>query len=163
MKKYLQLFVLALAFVSCTAQETPTQFTTEALNDTFIGLDNEKISFQNILEKHKGKTIMIDVWASWCSDCIKGMPKVKAIQEKKPDVVYLFLSADKAVEKWKIGIEKFQVKGDHYFMPKGMKSVFSKSIDLDWIPRYMVVDPQGTIKLFKAIKADDDQLLKALN
>ncbi|QRM87919.1 redoxin family protein [Lacinutrix sp. WUR7] len=163
MKKHLFIFLVSVLFISCKPQETPTQFTQEALNDTFISLGNEKISFKNILEKHEGKTILIDVWASWCIDCIKGMPKVKALQETNNDVVFLFLSADRSLISWKTGINKYPVKGEHYFMPKGMKSVFSKSIDLDWIPRYLIIDPQGNIKLYKAIKADDSKLLKALN
>lgn len=163
MKKHLQIFLICILFISCKAQETPTQFTEEALNDTFITYEGENISFKSILEKHKGKTILIDVWASWCSDCVKGMPKVKALQETNTDVVFLFLSADKSFESWKKGIIKYQVNGEHYYMSKGMKSIFSKSIDLDWIPRYLIIDPQGNIKLFKVIKADDSQLIKALN
>lgn len=163
MKKHLLIFILSITFWSCKAQEAPTQFSAEALNDTFISIQNENISLKNILEKYKGKTIFIDVWASWCGDCVKGMPKVKVLQEKYKDVVFLFLSADRSLESWKKGIEKYQVNGAHYFMPKGMKSVFSKSIDLDWIPRYLIIDPQGNIKLYKAIKADDSNLLQALN
>ena len=91
------------------------------------------------------------------------MPKVKALQEANTEMVFLFLSADKSITSWKKGINKYQVKGEHYFMPKGMKSIFSKSIDLDWIPRHLIIDAQGNIKLYKAIKADDSELLKALN
>jgi thiol-disulfide isomerase/thioredoxin len=42
-----------------------------------VNTENEPIAFSEILKKYEGKTIVIDVWASWCSDCIKGMPKVK--------------------------------------------------------------------------------------
>ncbi|MFD2541933.1 TlpA family protein disulfide reductase [Lacinutrix gracilariae] len=163
MKKHLLVVCFSILFISCKAQETPTQFTQEALNDTFISFEGENISFKQILEKHKGSTILIDVWASWCGDCIQGMPKVKVLQETNTEMVFLFLSADKSITSWKKGINKYQVKGEHYFMPKGMKSIFSKSIDLDWIPRYLIIDAQGNIKLYKAIKADDSELLKALN
>ncbi|MGB1308407.1 MAG: TlpA family protein disulfide reductase [Oceanihabitans sp.] len=163
MKKFLHIFLISLLIVSCTAQEAPTKFTEAALNDTFVSTNNQNILFKEILEKHKGKTILIDVWASWCGDCIKGLPKVKALQNNNKEVVFVFLSADRSISKWKNGINKHQVKGDHYFMPKGMKSVFSKSIGLNWIPRYMLVDPEGGIKLYKAIKADNKQLLNALN
>lgn len=163
MKKHLFIFLVSILFISCKAQETPTQFTQEALNFNFISSEGENIYFKNILEKHKGKTILIDVWASWCGDCLKGMPKVKALQESNSDVVFLFLSADRSLESWKKGIDKYRVKGEHYFMAKGMKSDFGKSIDLDWIPRYLIIDPEGNIKLYKAIKADDSKLLKALN
>lgn len=36
------------------------------------------------------------------------------------------------------------------------------SMDLDWIPRYMILDHTGAIKLFRAIKADDKEILNYL-
>ncbi len=153
--------VILITFFSCNT-EKPTQFSEEALNDTFITLQGESIQFKDILNKHKGQTILIDVWASWCRDCIKGMPKVKSIQEENPDVVYLFLSLDKNLNSWKKGIEKHQVKGEHYYMKSGWKGPFGDFLNLSWIPRYLVVDKEGNIKLYKAIKATDKNILKSL-
>lgn len=161
MKKMNILLVALISFLSCS-KDTPTQFSQDALNDTFVTLSGETIPFNEILTKHKGKTILIDVWASWCKDCIKGMPKVKTLQENNTDVVYVFLSLDKNMDSWKRGIDKYQVEGDHYFMQSGWKGDFGTFIDLDWIPRYVVVDETGTIKLFKAVKADDSKLINAL-
>ena len=142
--------------------ETPTTFSDAALNDTFISLDGESIQFKDILKQHEGKKIVIDVWATWCRDCIVGMPKVKKLQEKFPDAAFVFLSLDRTQKAWKSGIEKYDVEGDHYYMQSGWDGAFGKFVDLDWIPRYMVVDSDGTIKLFKAIKADDKKIKKAL-
>ena len=161
MHKMNYILVILLTFFSCNT-EKPTQFSEEALNDTFITLQGENIQFKDILNKHKGQTILIDVWASWCRDCIKGMPKIKKIQEENPDVVYLFLSLDKNINSWKKGIDKYQVKGEHYYMQSGWKGSFGEFLDLDWIPRYMVVDKQGDIKLYKAIKATDNNIIKSL-
>jgi hypothetical protein len=36
-------------------------------------------------------------------------------------------------------IEKHQLKGDIYGNDQ-MKGVFAKAIDVDWIPRYIIVD-----------------------
>jgi len=35
-------------------------------------------------------------------------------------------------------------------------------LDLDWIPRYMIIDKQGGIKVFKAIETTDITLLNNL-
>jgi thiol-disulfide isomerase/thioredoxin len=32
------------------------------------------------LKKYKGKTLVIEVWASWCGDCVKAMPKLKDLR-----------------------------------------------------------------------------------
>ncbi|WP_326282788.1 TlpA family protein disulfide reductase [Tamlana sp. 2201CG12-4] len=155
------LLVLLISVLSCNT-ETPTKFSEEALNDTFISLEGNTIAFKDILEQHKGKSIVIDVWASWCGDCIKGMPKVKALQKEYPEASYIFLSLDRKQGAWKRGIKKYDVQGEHYYMKSGWEGPLGKFIDLDWIPRYMVVGPEGGIKLFKAIEADDNQVTKAL-
>ena len=77
----------------------------------------------------------------------------------------MFLSVDRAQDKWKGGIEKLGIEsGDHYFITAGWKgSTFCSSIDLDWIPRYMIVSPEGKITLFKAIETNDKELINTLN
>ncbi|MBU2951404.1 thioredoxin family protein [Tamlana agarivorans] len=162
MKKIVYLLVILLSFTACNAQ-TPAKFTEAVLNDTFLSLEGESVALKNILKVHEGKDIVIDIWASWCSDCIKGMPKVKALQEKHPDVAYVFLSLDRKLSAWKNGIKKYKVVGEHYYLDNGKKSAFGDFVNIDWIPRYMVVDAEGNIKLFKAIEADDKKIEQILN
>lgn len=161
MNKIKLLVLVCLAFLGCNAQE-PTIFSEEALNDTFITLEGETIPFKDILETHKGTTLVIDIWASWCKDCIAGMPKVRALQEQHQEVSYIFLSLDKTQEAWKKGIKKYQVNGSNYFMQSGWKGPFGTFVGLDWIPRYMVVDKEGKIKLYKAVEADDTKIKDVL-
>jgi len=162
MKNLLYTLCLALGLCSC-GKAQKTAFTEEALKDVMLTLDEKSLSFEEILKKYKGKTIVIDVWASWCPDCIKGMPKVEALQQQFPNAVFLFLSYDKTPESWKKGIEKYNVKGEHYLIQSKWKGgAFSNSIDLDWIPRYMIIDKTGAIALYRAIEADDEKLITTL-
>lgn len=163
MKKILLILSIVMTTISCTnAQEK--QFSEEALNGTLINLDGKEISFREVLEKHKGKTVLVEVWASWCSDCVKAMPKLKEIQKENPDVAYVFISMDKSFEKWNEGIKKHEVIGDHYWVndEKGMKGSFGQSIDLDWIPRYIIVRGEMEVTLYRAIEKDFDKINKAL-
>ncbi|WP_338359596.1 TlpA disulfide reductase family protein [Yeosuana marina] len=161
MNKINYILLVCLVFFSCNAQD-PTTFSKEALNDTFVTLQGDEITFNDILEAHKGSTLVIDIWASWCKDCVGGMPKVKELQKEHPEVTYIFLSLDKTQDAWKKGIEKYEVEGNHYFMQSGWKGPFGTFIGLDWIPRYMVVDKEGQIKLFKAVEADDAKIKNIL-
>ena len=161
MKKIKYILLLLITAFSCNTN-SPTQFSEAALNDVFETLNGESITFKDILETQKGKTIVIDIWASWCSDCIKGMPKVKALQQEYKDAAYIFLSLDRTQDAWIRGIKKYDVQGEHYFMPSAKKSTFGEFVNIDWIPRYMVVDSKGNIKLFKAVEADNNQIIEAL-
>ena len=161
MKKIITLLSLFFTFLSCNSEQ-PTQFSEAALNDSFLNLEGKSTTLKNILDTHKGKTIVIDIWASWCSDCIKGMPKVKALQEQFPDVAYVFLSLDRGQDAWKRGIKKYNVKGDHYYLPNAKDCDFADFVNISWIPRYMVISKANEIVVFNVIEADDNKLIEAL-
>jgi thiol-disulfide isomerase/thioredoxin len=159
--KKLIILLIAFATFSCTKAQK-SHFSKESLSEKLLAVDGSQVAFKDILQKHEGNTLVIEVWASWCGDCIKAMPKIKELQANNPDVSYLFISADKTVDKWKIGIEKHELKGDHFMMNDGMKGVFGKAIDLDWIPRYIIVDKTGKIVLYRAIETDFDKINETL-
>lgn len=160
MKKIVYLLIVLVVFASCG--EPPLQFSEESLNEKAITLQGNEVTLKEILEAYKGQTVLIDVWASWCGDCIKGMPTVKEIQSNYTDVAYVFLSVDRNETAWKRGINRYNVVGDHYFLPKGQKGAFGDFLNSNWIPRYMVIDSDGAIKLFKAKKATDQRIIEAL-
>lgn len=154
---------LLLVISNVHAQET-VSFSPEALQDTFLSLEAKPITFQEILDKNSRKTVLIDIWAGWCRDCIVGMPIVKELQEEYEDVVFVFLSLDQDLSRWKQSIERFKIeKGQHYFSTGGWQSPFNKSIDLDWVPRYIIVNKEGEMSLYKATKASDEEIKKILN
>lgn len=151
------------SIVENTTESNQQTWNKTALNKEFEILNGDFVSLQNILAQHQGKTILIDVWASWCPDCIKGFPALKELQQNQPDVVYIFLSLDRAKDKWKTAIEKYDLQGEHYYLNETMKGEFGQSINLDWIPRYILVDAQGNIALKKAIVANDPILINTLD
>jgi thiol-disulfide isomerase/thioredoxin len=160
MKKIILLLLITL--ISCNSNQ-PKEFSEKALQDMLIALDGSKITFREVLYHNKGKKILIDVWASWCKDCIVGLPVAKKLQKEFPDVAYVFLSVDFGKPSWKRFITKYNLVGQHYNLPKGMNTGdFVDFINLGWIPRYIVVDEKGGIQLFKATKASDKRIREAL-
>jgi len=83
MKNIFAFTLLITTILSCQ-NRLETQFSEEALKDELINLKDESVSLESILEQHKGNTIFIDVWASWCKDCLKGLPGVKMLQADSP-------------------------------------------------------------------------------
>ena len=159
--KNLALFLIAFATFSCS-QAQKTEFSKNALSETLLTIDGSQIKFGDIIKNQQGKTTVIEVWASWCGDCVKAMPKLKELQANNPEVSYVFLSMDKTADKWKEGIAKHQLNGLHFMANDGMKGVFGKEIDLDWIPRYIIIDKTGKIVLYRAIETDFDQINSTL-
>lgn len=145
-----------------TKEMPGTPFEESTLNETFTTLEGNEILFKDILKQHEGKVTIIDIWASWCPDCIKGFPKLVELQEQFPNANYVFLSLDKTTDKWKEAVEKYNLKGSHYHINQKMKDSFGTSITLDWIPRYIVINAKGEVILPKAIVADDPNLLNII-
>lgn len=159
--KKIAFLIIAFVTISCTNAQK-TAFSKKALSETLLTPSGKQTSFQNILNKNKGKTTVIEVWASWCGDCVKAMPKMKELQENNKNVSFVFLSMDKTADKWKEGILKHELQGDHYMSNDGMKGVFGQAIDLDWIPRYIIIDKTGKIVRYRAIETDFDQISEML-
>lgn len=155
MKKIL---VLLMTFVIISCSNAQKDFSKEALSENLLSTNGTQITFENILKKYKGKNLVIDIWASWCADCIKIMPKTKELQTNNPETAYVFISMDRTVDKWKEGIIKHELKGDHFMANDQMKGVFGKAIDLDWIPRYIIVDKTGKIVLYRAVETDFEKI-----
>jgi thiol-disulfide isomerase/thioredoxin len=161
MKYLLKMLMITFLLVSCQ-KKILTEFPPEALQESMRAMDGQSLTFETILKKHKGKTLFVDIWASWCRDCLVGLPAIKEIQKNNPHLTYLFLSLDRNETGWKKAIQKYKLTGEHYYVASGMKGTFGKSIGLTWIPRYMIVNPDGSIKLFEAIETNDKALLAAI-
>jgi thiol-disulfide isomerase/thioredoxin len=160
MKKILLLLVV-LSIVSCSNAQK-TEFSKQALESSLLTTDTIEITFEKSLAKHKGKIVLIEIWATWCGDCVKAMPKIHELQANHPEIDYLFISMDKAEDKWKKGIKKYDLKGEHLLAKDQMNGLFAKAIDLDWIPRYIIVDKTGKIAVYKAIETDFELLNNTL-
>jgi len=171
MKIFILSFSIFLFSFSSYSQDAPApeylikqDFPDSVKNLTLTSLDGKTIQFSELLNTHKGEKVVIDIWASWCRDCIGGLPKVNDLQKKTQgeNVVYVFLSLDKEEAKWKSAIERFTINGEHFWITAGWKNPLSNYIVLDWIPRYIVLDENGKIILPKAITADDKKLTDVL-
>ncbi len=165
-RTYVLLFAV-LAVQAAVAQQAPavskTAFTAEALQQPLFALDGKQTTAGNVLEAYKGKTVLLYIWAMWCPDCLKGFPELKAFQAANPDVPVVYFSLDREEQRWKDGIEKFGLKGAHYWFKTEWKNDFTNAIDLNWIPRYLIINPAGGIAHYYAVKADDPALQQAVD
>jgi hypothetical protein len=57
---------------------------------------------------------------------------------------------DKTADKWLTGIDKHELKGDHFMANDQQQGVFGNRFGL--VPRYIIVDKTGKIVLYHAMK-----------
>ncbi len=167
MKKLIQLFLVSVSVV-IFAQKIPeinkNEFSKEALQQKISSLEGKKSSISEVLKKHEGRILIIDFWASWCRDCILALPATKALKEKNPEIDFVYFSLDRSHEQWKRGLNKYNIaEQENYWFDEGWKNNFNNYIDLNWVPRFMVIDQTGKIAKYYAIHPSDPDIQKTID
>ncbi|MGC6434376.1 MAG: TlpA family protein disulfide reductase, partial [Crocinitomicaceae bacterium] len=117
---------------------------------------NGKPAFNGVVEntdgnmvellKYSGKPLLIDVWASWCSPCLKNMKFLEPIKEKyKDELCVIYVSVDEKSKDWITAIEKNNLSANVNYLTRGKQSEFARFYDISSIPRYILIDKEGNI------------------
>ncbi|BDD09235.1 hypothetical protein FUAX_16670 [Fulvitalea axinellae] len=98
-----------------------------------------------IKEKHKGKVIYLDLWATWCGPCKGEMPFAKKLKAKMKgkDVAFVYLCGSSREGDWKSSIVDMDISGDHYFLNREQTTEVLKMFDSRGFPTYRVFDKEG--------------------
>jgi thiol-disulfide isomerase/thioredoxin len=162
MRKLLLFFTLSIFGLGCSQkvpQANKTGFSKEALAQKLEDEEGKTITIQQILDQHKGKVVVLDFWAGWCRDCLKALPKAKELEENNKNIDFVFLSLDRSKEGFEKSLERFEMKDkENYWFASGWKNDFNNYVDLNWIPRYMVIDQKSAIAKYYAISPEDPEI-----
>jgi thiol-disulfide isomerase/thioredoxin len=111
----------------------------------------ENGNLEPVLEKLRGKVIVMNVWATWCVPCVKEFPDLLELREKYHDkgVELVFLSVDDPDElesKVYPFLMKMDVKFETYIRSSGDEQDFVNGVDESWsgaIPLTLIYDRTG--------------------
>ena len=101
----------------------------------------------------RGKVVVLDFWASWCGDCRREFPAVKALYEQYGQntpsgfpVQFVSISFDHDADAWKSAL-----RDQDFGWPQGSNLIrwkenpVSEAYGLHWIPTIYVIDPEGNV------------------
>ncbi len=113
-----------------------------------------------ILDKYKGKAVVVDIWATWCGPCKAGHSQMKPLKEelKNEDVVFIYLTGPTSpADTWQKMIGS--IDGDHYYLTKEQYSYILNKHESQGIPTYLVFDREGRLT-FKNIGTTSNKNMK---
>lgn len=189
--------IFCIAFLGCfylsaqpIAQSTPINFSSSLTNNSpeaqplTIGDKMPDILFENVLNyksnkaklsDFKGKLVILDFWATWCSSCIKNFPKMDSLYNQLGNQVQIVLVNTKSTgdskEKIEDFLNKWKIKHPTFQIPIAILDTIANTyfshlliphyawIDADRIVRAITSSEQVTKQNIQSLLADGSKSL----
>jgi len=103
----------------------------------------------------KGKTVFINIWATWCAPCVAEMPGINKLYGKlkdDPDVVFLMISEDRDFQVAKDWVAKKDFDFPIYKLASRLPDVYETNV----VPTTVIISSEGKIVVKKTGMANYD-------
>jgi thiol-disulfide isomerase/thioredoxin len=128
--------------------------------------DETVYDFKKVLEREKGKVVLVDFWASWCGPCRKETPflekMISSINDSK--FIVVSISMDKDSKAWERAskMDGFDKKKHNYLIVDWEKSSLYSDYKIKTIPRYILFNKTGEIIDDDAPRPSNKELKKLI-
>ena len=97
----------------------------------------------------RGKYVYIDLWASWCTPCLKEVPALQKLEKelKNDKVVFLSISIDAKEDAWKKKMQEKNMHGNQLWDPTNS---LGQALNVKGIPFFAIYDPEGKLYMHGA-------------
>lgn len=170
--------MVALAWMALSgaamAQDMDAKYATDLLKPgteaPLFTLKNQSGKPVSLAEQLKqNKYVVLDFWASWCPDCRKEIPNVKALVDQYKDygLEVIGISFDTDTAAWNSCVRKNDMTWTHVSELKKWKreTEIDRTYHINWIPTMYLIGPDGKVILGTVeqprLQAAVDSLAKA--
>lgn len=111
---------------------------------TFTGLDGR----QHGLNESRGKHVLIDFWASWCSPCVAKLPEVEALRKQyatQPGLVVLGANLDQQPARAERLLRRYKLPWQHALLGDWSATDVPKRFGVASVPTYVLIGPDGRV------------------
>lgn len=105
--------------------------------------------------EYRGKTVFLNIWATWCGPCRAEMPSIQKLYEStgSDSIQFVMLSIDREEDLEKV---KQYVASKEFTFPVFIAGGLPEQLQVQIIPSTFVISPEGEIVYEKAGLADYD-------
>ena len=99
---------------------------------------------QTIIDKYKGKAVLIDLWATWCGPCRAGHKTMAPMKEqmKGQNIQFVYITSPSSPPTtWQEMIK--DIDGDHYYLTEEQYEYILDKYEAPGIPTYAIYDAKG--------------------
>ena len=107
------------------------------------------------LSEYFGKVLYIDIWATWCGPCCAEIPFIEkhvAHYKDNPKIQFISISIDSNKQAWHNKLEKDKPEWLQFLCNKEEYELISKQWGITGIPRFVIVNADGTINQGEAFR-----------
>ena len=127
------------------------------LTDKMIFIKNTDSlqTFDDVLKLMKGKTVLLDMWGTWCSPCrnelLKNSDSIKTYFENKAlDFLHIANYDIDRETKWKELISYYNLSGNHILANQRLTNDIINKVKGSGYPTYVIIKKDGTFELSEA-------------
>lgn len=141
-----------------------------AADQKFVANYSQVNTLDELMAKFKGKTVFVDIWATWCGPCKAefeyGEGLEKFLKSKGAEMMYISMDKDAVDQQWKDMVKYYQLSGSHIRTNAALQQDLINKL---WdgkgyaIPRYLILK-DGKLVVPNALRpSDKDKLYEQIS